>query len=163
MKTKLYVCTLGAAMVAGLGGWGLASGPFKMQTAHAASGYSAVSMKGTYGYTVQGEVGSSTPLAGLGLLVADGNGGISGSETLQVYGGGTQTQSFQGSYTVNNDGTGTIIINYPQPPVDPNNPDALPVQGQVARYHFVIVGGNAEIKAVRADNGTIATADFRLQ
>jgi hypothetical protein len=163
MKTKLYVCTLTAALVAGFAGWGLSHGPFKVQAVKAANGFSAASVKGTYGYTMQGQIGTSTPLAGLGLLVMDGNGGLSGTETTQVYGVGMQTTSYQGSYTVKNDGSGTMTINYPTLPVDPDNPDAMIVPGVVARYNFVIVNGNAELKAARAENGTIAIADFKLQ
>jgi hypothetical protein len=166
MKTKLYVCMLSAALVAGIAGWGLSRGP--MSSVKAANGYSAASLKGTFGYTLQGQFGASTPLAGLGMMVLDGNGGISGNETTQVYGIGLQTTPFQGSYTVRNDGSGTMVINYPAlpaPPVDPDNPDASPMSPPpaVARYNFVIVNGSAELKAVRGDNGTIAIADFRLQ
>jgi hypothetical protein len=158
---KLYVYTLTAALAAGFAGWGLSQG--SLHSVKAAAGYSAASLKGTYGYTLQGQVGTTAPLAGLGLLVADGNGGISGSETTQVYGVGMQTTSFQGSYSVKNDGTGTLIINYPAPATDPDNPDAMPMPAVVARYHFVIVNGSLELKGMRGDNGTIATADFKLQ
>jgi hypothetical protein len=36
------------------------------------------------------------------------------------------------------------------------------VPGVVARYNFVIVNGNAEPMAARAENGTIAITDFKL-
>ena len=157
---KLYVCTLTAALVAGFAGWGLSHG---MSTARAASGYTAASMKGTFGYTLQGQVGQSTPLAGLGMIVADGNGGLSGSETSQVYGVGTQTTPFQGSYTINNDGTGTMTINYTVPQQDPNNPDVVLPPPVIAHYNFILVNGSTQIKAVRSDNGTAAVADFKLQ
>jgi hypothetical protein len=160
MKTKLFVCALSAALIAGIAGWSLAHG---MHSVKAANGFSAASLKGTFGYTVQGQIGSTNPLAGTGLMVLDGNGGITGSETTQVYGVGLQNSQFQGSYTVNNDGSGVMVINYPAPAIDPNNPDAVPLPGVVAHYNFVIVGGTAEIKAVRGDNGTVATASFKLQ
>ena len=163
MKTKLYVCTLTAALFAGCAGWGFSHATFKMQSVKAASGFSAASVKGTFGYTLQCQIGTSTPLAGLGMMVADGNGGISGSETTQVYGVGVHTQVFQGSYTVRNDGSGTMVLNFPAPPTDPDNPDAVQLAGPIARYNFVIVNGLAELKAVRGDNGTIAIADFKLQ
>jgi hypothetical protein len=165
MKTKLFVCALSAALLAGFAGFNLSRGSVSVK---AANGFSAASLKGTFGYTIQGTIGTSTPLAGSGLMVLDGNGGVSGSETVQTYGVGMQTTQFQGSYNVRNDGSGTMVINYPAlpaPPVDPDNPDAVSVAppAVVARYNFVIVNGTAELKAVRGDNGTIAVADFKLQ
>src|SRR5215467_10303012 len=62
----------------------------------AASGFSIGTVKGTYGYVIQGQMGATR----LGLLVADGNGGITGSDMLQAF-GGAQSQPFQGTYTVN--------------------------------------------------------------
>ena len=166
MKTKLFVCTLSVALVAGVAGWSLSRG--SMKSVKAANGFSAASLKGTFGYTLQGQIGTSSPLVGSGLMVLDGNGGVSGSETTQAYGVGMQTTTFQGSYSVHNDGSGTMVINYPAlpaPPVDPDNPDATPAAppAVVARYNFVIVNGSAELKAIRGDNGTTVVADFKLQ
>ena len=161
MKTKLYVCTLTAALVAAFAAFPHSS--LKPQSAHAANGYSATSFKGTYGYTLQGLIGANSPLSGVGLMVADGAGNVSGTETVQAYGSGTQTLSYQGTYTVNNDGSGSLVLTYPAPPVDPNNPDAMPAAPQVAHYNFVIVDSNLQLKGARSDNGTFVTADFRLQ
>src|SRR5437763_16869331 len=66
-----------------------------VRPARAASGFSISSVKGAYGYVIQGQMGASRQ----GLLTADGNGGIAGSDVLQAF-GGVQTQPFQGSYTV---------------------------------------------------------------
>jgi hypothetical protein len=157
MKTKIFVFV--AVLLVGFAGWGLSHG----LTVKAAPGFTLVNVKGTYGYTVQGTIGLSSPFAAMGVLTADGNGGISGTETSQVYGVGMQTNAFQGSYTVDNTGCGTITLNFPAPAQDPNNPDAPMLPGVTARYKFVIVNGMAEIRALRADNGTMATAEFKLQ
>jgi hypothetical protein len=146
----------------GLAGWSL----FHTPAAKAATGRSIASLSGTYGYTVLGTLGSTTPLAALGTLVFDGNGGISGSETMQIYGQGTQTQVLQGCYTVNSDGSGTILINYPAPPApaqDPDNPNYATPQALTARYSFVMVNGVTEILGMRSENGIIVTADFKAQ
>ena len=37
------------------------------------------------------------------------------------------------------------------------------MNGQFAHYQFVIVNGTVELKAMRGDNGTIATAEFKVQ
>lgn len=161
MKTKHFLFAL--ALLAGLVGWGL----YRGTTAKASNGFTCTSLQGVYGYTVQGTIGMTTPLAAMGVLTADGKGGISGTETLQVYGQGTQVTQFQGSYSVDAGGTGTMIINYPalpaQPITDPDNPPLPPPAPVVARYSFVIVNGVAELRGMRADNGIIATAAFRQQ
>ena len=160
MKTKVYLCA--AVLAAGFTGFALSHAP----AAKAANGRSLASVKGTYGYTLQGTIASTTPLAGLGIVVADGNGGLSGTETLQIYGQGTQTQTFQGSYTVNNDGTGTMLINYPAPPTpayDPDNPPPPTPPALTAKYDFVMVSGQLQLKAMRSENGIVATAEFTAQ
>ena len=162
MKTKNFM--LAVALLAGLAGWGLSRGT----TAKASNGFTSASLKGIYGYTVQGTLGMTTPMAAMGVLTADGNGGISGTETLQVYGQGTQITQFQGSYSVDAGGTGTMVINYPALPAppdsgDPDNPPLPSPAPVVARYSFVIVNGVAELRGMRSDNGIIATAAFRQQ
>ena len=161
MKIRSLVAL--TALIAGLAGWTIANISFRVPAAHAAGGYTNASVKGTYGYTVQGQMGNSNPLVALGVLVADGNGGLSGSETVQTIGTYAEPQTFQGSYTVNNDGTGTMTLNYPAGPTDPNNPDAGPTPGAIVKYRFVIVNGKLTLKGVRADNRSFATADFSLQ
>ena len=160
MKTRVYL--FATVLMAGFAGWSM----FHAPAAKAANGRSLSSVKGTYGYTLQGTLGNTTPLAGIGMLVADGNGGLSGTETLQVYGQGTQTNAFLGTYLVNSDGTGTMVINYPVAPApaqDPDNPNFNVPQAVTAKYDFVIVNGVAQIKGMRSENGIIATADFRVQ
>ena len=130
----------------------------------AASGFSIGTVKGTYGYVIQGQMGATR----LGLLVADGNGGITGSDMLQAF-GGAQSQPFQGTYTVNNDGTGTMTLNYPALPTqtlgpeDPENPTIV-VQPPppVAHYNFVVVNGHT-LKAISSDRNVFATGEFTLQ
>jgi hypothetical protein len=137
---------------------------FHVRPARAASGFSLSSVKGTYGYMIQGQMGATR----LGLLTADGNGGISGSDIVQAF-GGTQTQPFQGSYTVNNDGTGTMTLNYPappappQPPQDPDNPTPVILPPPpIAHYNFVLVNGRT-LRAISSDRNVFATGDFTLQ
>jgi hypothetical protein len=160
MKTRLYVCA--AILTASVAGWAFSHA----LSARADSGFTLASVKGIYGYTVQGSLATTTPMAAVGMMVADGNGGLSGTETQQIYGQGTQTAAFQGSYTVNGNGSGTMIVNYPAPPTppqDPDNPTPFVPQALSARYDFVIVNGIAEIKGIRSENGIIATAAFRAQ
>ena len=161
MKTKLLFSL--TALIAGIAGWGIASGSFRTQAAHAATGYSLASVKGTYGYIVQGQMGNNNPIVAIGILAADGIGGVSGTETLQTIGTYAEPQAFQGSYTVDRDGSGTLVLNFPAGAVDSAHPDAVPTQGATVRYRFVIVNNKVELKGVRADNRSFATASFSLQ
>lgn len=168
MKVKQYALGFAVALLAGISAWSLANGSFSVRPAHAQEAYSAASVKGSYGYTVENAAGNSAPLVGVGLLVADGNGGLSGSETLQVYGTGNVVRTFQGSYTVNADGTGTMMLNYAAPAgsqtnasADEDNSFTPPVLS--AGYDFVIVNNRAEIRGIRSENGVLTKADFRLQ
>lgn len=165
---KQYATGIAVAMIAGISGWGLASGSFSVRSAHAQAAYSVESVKGTYGYTIESGAGKAAPQVGVGLLVADGNGGLSGSESVQTYGTGNEARTFQGSYTVNADGTGTMTLNYAAPAANPAvsdeedtatfTPPALSVT-----YQFVLVNNKAEIRGIRSENGALTKADFKLQ
>lgn len=163
MKTTVYVCTLIAAVLAGFVGRGFFSAGPRIQTVHAAPGFSVSSLSGSYGYTLQGQIGGA-PVTGVGWLTADGNGGVSGTETVSISGGGVQTSQFQGSYTVDSTtGCGDIVVSYP-PAADPNNP-IITIGGPspMASYHFVLVDGGIRINAVRTDDGVSITGSFFRQ
>ncbi len=136
---------------------GLLVGLYPANPVHAQAGMSVASLKGTYGYTEEGAVGGM-PMICVGLMVADGLGGVTGSETVQTM-GGPMVRNFQGVYTVANDGSGTMTFNYIVPPdADPEAPVPAPIQ-----YKFVILDGKAQIKAIRLDAGVLAKAEFQLQ
>ncbi len=163
MKKTVYVCTLAAALLTGYIARGIVPGGSRMQTVHAATGFSVSSLSGTYGYSLQGQIGGA-PVSGVGYLTADGSGGVTGTETVQIFGGGVQTVQFQGTYTVDSStGCGDLLISYP-PVIDPNNPvitggATIPT----ASYHFVLVSGGAQVNAVRTDDGVSVTGSFFRQ
>jgi hypothetical protein len=160
MNRKLVVSLALLALAAGAAwqGW------HQMGSAHAASACSAAAFKGTYGFTEQGAIGTATPQVGLGVLVADGAGGISGSDTFQIYGVGTQQMTFAGSYTVNADGTGSMTLNCAAPVTD-NSLSATdtPAIALTTNYNFVIVNNQAELRAIRTENGTFVCTTFTRQ
>ena len=129
---------------------------------HAQSVLDNTVVRGAYGFTEQSAGGSGTPLVGLGLLMADGAGNISGCETLQVLGVGTQVRNFQGLYSVNPDGTGTMTVNYaPDPNADPTvTPDSSALS---ATYSFVVVNNKLSLKGIRTANGVLVTSEFTRQ
>src|ERR1051326_3403846 len=106
------------ALAVGLAG--LAARQF-VPTVHAQTGYTVDALKGAYGFVEQGGTGPAAQVA-LGVLVADGMGGVTGSTTLPVLGLGTQTINFRGTYSVEPSGCGNMTITY----------DALPVSSDAA-------------------------------
>ena len=167
MKSMNCKFTLAAALVAVLLGWAVAGGVFTTRPAHAENGYTNLSLKGTFGFTIQGVAGGPI-VSGYGLLAADGNGGVTGTETLQLP-GGMLRRSFQGSYVVNPDGTGTMTLNFAQPPdVGRDGPDEetqapSPAVVPSSHFAFVLVDGSKELRSIQTDSGAIVSAAFKLQ
>jgi hypothetical protein len=160
MQKLAVIFSVAAAAVISF--WSLAPGG----RAHAQTAYDATALRGAYGFTEQGGVGTSNPLVGLGLITADGVGGVTGYENVQIYGVGTQTRAFQGSYSVNPDGTGSMTLIYAAQatasadgsadnPVDPSQ--------LTSTYNFVIVNNKLEMRGVRSENGVLVTSEFTRQ
>jgi hypothetical protein len=66
---------------------------------------------GRYGFT--GEGVAPTPAADVGTFVSDGEGNISGSDTLNTLSSGGQViipRTFRGTYNVSSDCTGTVAL-----------------------------------------------------
>ena len=156
------VVILSVAAAAAISVWSLAPGGH----AHAQTAYDATALRGAYGFTEQGGVGTTNPLVGLGLLTADGVGGVTGYENVQVYGVGAQTRAFQGSYSVNPDGTGSMTVIYAAAPTastdGSTDTTADPTQ-LTATYNFVIVNNKLEMRGVRSENGVLVTSEFTRQ
>ena len=94
---------------------GMIIGRFTGQpVARAQAGCSAASVKGSYGLAVSGFFYDVNGFQGVyssgGLAVADGVGGITGADTLNLDGVPTRGRQFTGTYTVNNDCTGTMNL-----------------------------------------------------
>src|SRR5262249_62371966 len=54
--------------------------------------------------------GSVGGYASAGVGNADGNGGISGNDTVNIDGSPTRGRQFNGTYSINNDCTGTVSL-----------------------------------------------------
>ena len=75
----------------------------------AASGFSKRNFKGSYAIGFSGTDLTVGPIAGTGVIVADGRGSLNGTETIKD-GPIVCTESFAGTYDVNPDGTGSGSI-----------------------------------------------------
>ncbi len=82
--------------------------------ARAQSGCSLGSLKGSYSLAVNGFFYDQDGVQGVygsaGLVVADGAGGITGTDTVNVDGTPTRGRQFTGVYTVNADCSGTMNL-----------------------------------------------------
>jgi len=64
---------------------------------------------GRYGFTGEGFFGAPAPAADVGTFVSDGEGNISGSDTINP-GGKVTSRTFTGTYNVSSDCTGTVAL-----------------------------------------------------
>jgi len=113
MRITLSVC-LAAAIV--LGGTFFAGRLGHLRAVHAQdTGCNAATFTGAYGYTMSGFVydarGNAYDLANAGRLVADGNGGFTGADTFS-FDGTIIKRKLTGTYTINADCTGSIVVQF---------------------------------------------------
>jgi hypothetical protein len=105
------------------------------------------SLKGCYGYSYTGTVQGFGSIAAVGPINFDGDGNTSATYSVNL--GGTNFQgSFTGTYTVNEDCTGTITIN-------------LPLLGKSSNGRFVIVEEGKEAPFMGTDPGVTVTGIAR--
>ncbi len=81
-----------------------------LQGGHAS--FSNRSLRGPHGFTYSGSHATLGGIASSGIIRFDGFGGVRADYTTSV-GGVTFTGSFLGTYDVNPDGTGSIVVNLP--------------------------------------------------
>ena len=110
---------------------------------------SNASFKGSYGASCEGTLVGVGPLAVVGVLTADGNGNISGVETLSVNGVITQGVPLTGTYTVGADCTGSIVSTAPD--------------SSVTDHDFVIDDKKKEIRITVTEPGAIVVCTGRKQ
>jgi hypothetical protein len=117
-------------------------------------GCSNATLKGTFAYTITGSTSAAPPLGGpfggVGRQTYDGNGHVSGSQTVNLN-GNVLRQTYTGTYTVNPDCTGSITHTLNIPP------------GLVTHSDFVIDNSGDEIRSLEVDPGGVLTVIGRRQ
>lgn len=112
----------------------------------------AASFKGAFGYTLKGfiydERGNLYVLAAGGRMVSDGAGALTGADSIS-YDGNTVKRRYTGTYTVNEDCTGTLIFSG-----DDNS---------ITNADFVIVNDGKEVSVVQTDANFIVSGDLKQQ
>jgi hypothetical protein len=120
----------------------------------AQGGCTAANLKGSYGLALNGFFydpdGFQGVYASAGLAVADGNGAITGSDTVNLDGTPTRGRQFTGTYTINSDCTGTTSLK-----------DAS--GNVIANLDLVITNGGKDVALVDSDTDTILSGTAKLQ
>jgi len=107
-----------------------------------ASGCSNSSLRGSYGFQLNGNIIGLGPIGGVGVATYDGAGNFIQTDNVNVNGFGSAPRPGSGTYTVNADCTGTQTLNLPG--------------GQVVHTAFVIVGNQGFV--VVTDPGAVITS-----
>jgi hypothetical protein len=115
-------------------------------------GCSNATLRGTFVHTASGFVtppaSMAVPLAGVGTDTFDGNGGATGTATINLNGTPLPPQKLTGTYTVNPDCTGKYTISGPRG----------------TTILSLVIGDNGnEIQAICVDSGVVLTHIFRRQ
>jgi hypothetical protein len=98
------------------------------------------SLQGGYGFLITGVNSSGTLVAIIGQITSDGNGNLTGSETISNNGGISSHIPVAGSYSIKTNCTGTAMI----------TPSGL----STSRYSLSVVSTGKQIEMVDSDNGT---------
>lgn len=111
----------------------------------------ATMLKGACAFTASGFLAPpapvSGPFAGIGIQHFDGKGNTDATTIVSIN-GNVQRASIQGTYTVNPDCTGSMILTF------------LP-SGLVHHFDIVISPNGADIEGIRTDPGVVGTGAYR--
>ena len=134
---------------------GILIGRFSVQpVARAQSGCSVASLKGSYSLAISGFFYDADGFQGVysaaGLAVADGAGGVTGTETVNLDGTPSRGRQFTGTYTVNTDCTGSISLSDKTANV-------------ITNMDLVIANGGKDVALVDYDVDLILNGTAKLQ
>ena len=112
--------------------------------AHAQSGCSESTLRGNYGFQINGNIIGLGPIGGVALVTYDGRGNFTQTDNVNINGGGIPTLNTpgNGTYSVNSDCTGTLTLNS---------------GGRVTHSAFVIVRNGKQILDVGTDPHVVIT------
>lgn len=103
------------------------------------------SIRGDWGFSALGTivppaVPAATPAAAIGTIYFDGRGGCFFDDTVNIGGTSVSRSSTECSYTVNSNGSGSILVSFP------GDPGPTPLS-------IVVVDNAREIRFIRTDLG----------
>ncbi len=122
----------------------------------AQSGCDATAFSGAFGYTLAGEVYDSYGyvyyLAANGRLTADGNGALTGADTLSLD-GNVMKRKYTGTYTINADCTGSAQLQIT---------DGTTL-GSSANLDLVLVDSGKQVNLIQTDSSFIFSGSGKKQ
>ncbi len=119
----------------------------------AQQGCATQSLKGPFIYKFDGNYfdnqGYNYPYSAVGRVVPDGNGALTATETNSIFGNVKRNATYTGTYTVNNDCSGSMVFQY---------------SGGASNYDFVFIQATNQLHLIESDQGVTisgtATAQF---
>ena len=142
--------TLGILLI----GLGLLAGRLTtdVKPVRAQQGCSVASLKGPFVYRLDGNYfdnqGYSYQYSAVGKMLPDGNGGITGTETNSNWGTVKRNVTYTGTYTVNNDCTGSMALQYSGGPLN---------------YDIVFIPSTNQVNLIQTDTGITITGSATAQ
>ncbi|MBZ5571410.1 MAG: hypothetical protein LAO09_05980 [Acidobacteriia bacterium] len=137
-KTHLPVLLIAASLLSAVG-WA--------QPARLAPSCSNATLQGAYGFLITG-TNTGNPIAIVGQILADGKGGLTGTETVSDNGGTFETTPVTGTYSIGSKCAGTAAI--------------TPKGGTAANYNLTVLPGK-KVQLVSADSGTVQSGLLQAQ
>lgn len=117
--------------------------------------YTNASLKGSFSFVETGFPGPAGTVAAVGVLTADGSGGVTGNLTARWPGQGVFNTDVTGQYQINQDGTGQLTIGVAIPS---SNSDQLPV----ARSYSLVFSKRG-VSGITSDQGLFSILDLEAQ
>jgi hypothetical protein len=136
LVARLVAVVAGLSLLLGAS-WAVAKPPCSVKTLH-----------GDYGYVVTGTNVGAGPVAAVGVVTADGVGGLTAFDTISVN-GLVLKRTITGSYTTNANCTGTVSFT-----------DNF---GQTTNADYVLVQERSEFNLIQTDAGAVTTGIGRKQ
>lgn len=143
LKTLGVLAAMGLLCVSGVG----------IGTAAAKKDFSLSSIKGSYAGIFSGKTSSGIKLLGTGVFVSDGEGGLTGHETLTI-GTAVCEATIKGTYTVNPDGSGKDSIHFTA---------TAPGCSGGSYTQSLVIGGSGELILLSNTNGDQLNEEWHLQ
>jgi hypothetical protein len=147
-KEGLMKRSLSATLVAGLG-LVLLGGFAPALLAHEHHSCSMRDVAATYGYTVNGTRNGVGLAASVGTVTLDTSGNLVGTQTAS-FAGTIVTETLSGTYTVNDDCTGSAVINVVS---------SIPAFNRISDINLVWDDDGEKLRFIFTNSGTILTGD----
>ena len=149
MRRPVYLALVSGAVI-GLAA--MVSAGSSRNAVLADSGCTNHSLRGPYGFAVEGQTGATSTgtepgeIAAAGQIRFDGNGGLTGNE-WESFNGAITTITFSGTYTVNSDCTGRAAVH----------------NGMTATFRLMLVERGQEVNIIESDQGVVAAGQITRQ